>query len=182
MVLPFAKDVTLLPGLAWCRSKCRRVIAPSLAASPSAETAIYACSSSRAPAPSFYDRQVGQNTALAPGSPPQRGDCTAMFWQLRSPTSWRGSPGLSWRRDVAMRLVLSRGSKRRRNQACLKPSREVQDGPLRKTATKPKDSCRGLRVGLRKWRNGLTVASVILMYLRPSRALSRMRSDARGYP
>ena len=26
------------------------------------------------------------------------------------------------------------------------------------------------------------VASVILMYLRPSRALSRMRSDARGYP
>jgi transposase len=43
-------------------------------------------------------------------------------------------------------------------------------------------ACRGLRVGLRRWRNGLTVASVILMYLRPSRALSRMRSDARGYP
>src|SRR5437660_635128 len=58
-VLPFAKDVTLLPGLAWCRSKCRRVIAPCLAASPSAETAIYACSSSRAPAPSSCDRQVG---------------------------------------------------------------------------------------------------------------------------
>jgi hypothetical protein len=34
-----------------------------------------------------------------------------------------------------------------------------------------------MRVGLRRWRNGLTVASVILMYLRPSRALSRMRSD-----
>ena len=44
------------------------------------------------------------------------------------------------------------------------------------------DSCRGLRVGLRRWRNGLTVASVILMYLRPFRALWRMRSDARGYP
>ena len=35
---------------------------------------------------------------------------------------------------------------------------------------------------MRRWRNGLTVASVILMYLRPFRALSRMRSDARGYP
>src|SRR4029077_322606 len=69
----------------------------------------------QAPAPSFCDRQVGQNTALARGSPPQRGDCIAMFWQLRSPTSWRGSPGPCWRRDVAMRLALSRVSKRRRN-------------------------------------------------------------------
>lgn len=116
MALPFAKDVTLLPGLAWCRSKCRRVIAPSLAALPSAETAIYACSSSRAPAPSSYDRRVGQNTALDRGSPPQRGDCIAMFWQLRSPTSWRGSLGLSWRRDVAMRLASSRVSNRRRRK------------------------------------------------------------------
>src|SRR3984885_8110340 len=47
------------------------------------------------------------------------------------------------------------------------------------TQAYPRD---GLRVGLRKWKNGLTVVSVILMYLRPSRALSRMRSDARGYP
>ena len=79
MALPFAKDVTLLPGLAWCRSKCRRVIAPSLAASPSAEIAIYACSSSKAPAPFCSDRQVGQNTVLDRGSRPQRGDCIAMF-------------------------------------------------------------------------------------------------------
>ena len=38
--------------------------------------------------------------------------------QLRSPTSWRGSLGLSWRKDVAMRPALSRVSNRqRRNRA-----------------------------------------------------------------
>src|SRR5215813_1864703 len=44
------------------------------------------------------------------------------------------------------------------------------------------DSRRGLRVGLRKWRNGPTDASVIWWHIRPSRALTRMRSDVRGYP
>ena len=48
MALPFPKAVTLLPGSAWCRSKCRRVIGRSLAASLSAATAICACCSSRA--------------------------------------------------------------------------------------------------------------------------------------
>jgi hypothetical protein len=44
------------------------------------------------------------------------------------------------------------------------------------------DSHRGLRVGLRRWRNGPTVASTIWWHIRPSRALTRMRSDACGYP
>src|SRR6478752_7395983 len=51
MAQPFAKAVTLLPGLAWCQSKCRPVIAPSLAASPSAGIAICARSLSKAPVP-----------------------------------------------------------------------------------------------------------------------------------
>ena len=79
MGLPIAKAVILRPGLAWCRSKCRRGIAPSLAASPSVETAIYARSSSKGLGPSCYDRQVGQNIALDRGSPPQHGDCIAIF-------------------------------------------------------------------------------------------------------
>jgi transposase len=43
-------------------------------------------------------------------------------------------------------------------------------------------TCRGLRVGLRRWRNGLAVASVIWWHQRPFRAFLRMRSDVRGYP
>lgn len=76
----FAKAVILLPGLGWCRSKCRRVIAPSLAASPSAETAICACSSSKALVAYCCDQQAGRSIALDRGSPPQRGDYIAMLW------------------------------------------------------------------------------------------------------
>src|SRR5438270_8026014 len=106
MALPFAKAVILLPGLAWCRGKCRRVIAPSLAASPSAEIAICGCSSSKVLVAYCCDQQVGRSIALDRGSPPQCGDYIAMLWQLRSPTNWRGSLGLSWRRDVATRRAL----------------------------------------------------------------------------
>jgi transposase len=104
----FCKGRDFAACLAWCRSKCRRVIAPSLAVSPSAETAIYVCSSSKVPVPSCYDRQVGQNIASDCGSRPQRGECIAMSWQLRLPTSWRGSLGPSWRKDAAMRPASSR--------------------------------------------------------------------------
>ena len=79
MALPSAKAATSLPGLAWCRSKCRRVIAPSLAASPSAETAISACSSSKAPVPFCSILRAGRGTVLDRGSPPQLGACIAMF-------------------------------------------------------------------------------------------------------
>src|SRR5262249_45293310 len=39
---------------------------------------------------------------------------------------------------------------------------------------------RALRAGMRRWRNGLAVASVIWWHDRPFRAFPRMRSDARG--
>jgi Transposase IS116/IS110/IS902 family len=45
-----------------------------------------------------------------------------------------------------------------------------------------RDCCRGLRVGLRSWRNGFTVASAIWWHVWHLRALTRMRSDACGYP
>ena len=80
LALPFAKAVILLPGLGWCRSKCRRVIAQSLAASPSAETAICACSSSKALVAYCCDQQAGRSIASDRGSPPQRGDYIAMLW------------------------------------------------------------------------------------------------------
>src|SRR4029450_4434952 len=50
------------------------------------------------------------------------------------------------------------------------------------TQAKQKDTCRGLRVELRRWRNGLAVASVIWWHYWPFRAFLRIRSDARGYP
>jgi Transposase IS116/IS110/IS902 family len=71
-------------------------------------------SSSKAPVPFFCDRQAGRSIALDRGSPPRPGACIAMSWQLRSPTSWRGSLGLSWRKDAAMRPASSRVSNRRR--------------------------------------------------------------------
>ena len=43
-------------------------------------------------------------------------------------------------------------------------------------------TAQGLRVGLRRWRNGLAVAPVIWSPNWPLRAFPRMRSDARGYP
>jgi hypothetical protein len=44
------------------------------------------------------------------------------------------------------------------------------------------NSRRGLRIGWRRWRNGLTVTSVTWWHIRPSRASTRMRSGVRGYP
>src|SRR5262249_54492253 len=49
MALPLRKDETLLHGWAWCRSRYRRVIVLSSAASQNAETVICACSLCRAP-------------------------------------------------------------------------------------------------------------------------------------
>ena len=79
MELPSRKGETLPLGLAWCRNRCRPVIARSLAASRSAETAICVCSSSKAPAPFCSDRRVGQSTVLDPGSRLRRGVCIATF-------------------------------------------------------------------------------------------------------
>src|SRR5215475_13167712 len=42
-------------------------------------------------------------------------------------------------------------------------------------------SRRGLRAGMKRWRNGLAVASVIWWHDRPLWAFPRMRSDARGF-
>ena len=87
--------------------------------------------------------------------------------------SWLAAAARRWHRNVLGR----------RYEAAL--SRVSHRGQLKRSANfngDENDSCRGLRVGLRRWRNGLTVASVILIYLRPFMALWRMRSDARGYP
>ena len=89
--------VTLPLGSVWCRSRCRQVIGRSLGASASAAIATCARCSCRAPALFCSDRQTGQSIALDRGSPPRRNGCITMFWQLRSPTSWRGSLGRSWR-------------------------------------------------------------------------------------
>jgi hypothetical protein len=48
--------------------------------------------------------------------------------------------------------------------------------------TSSHQGCEGLQVRLRRWRNGLAVASVIWWHKRPLRAFPRMRTDARGYP
>ena len=42
------------------------------------------------------DRQIGQDIALDRGLRPRRSGCITMFWQPRSPTSWRASRGRSW--------------------------------------------------------------------------------------
>ena len=89
----------------------------------------------KAPVPFCCDRQVGQNIALNRGSWLQPGACIAMFWQLRSPTSWRGSLGPSWHRDVAIRLASSPVLNRRRNRE-LKPSREPPRWIAKVKATK----------------------------------------------
>ena len=44
------------------------------------------------------------------GSQLQPNACITMFWQPRSPTSWRGSPGPSWRRAAATKRAPCRGS------------------------------------------------------------------------
>ena len=79
MELPSRKGETLPLGLAWCRNRCRPVIARSLAASRNVETAICACSSSKAPAPFCSDRRVGQSIVSDPGSRLRRDACIAMF-------------------------------------------------------------------------------------------------------
>src|SRR5262249_16439622 len=102
---PLRKGVILLLGLVWCRSKCRRVIVRSLAASPNAEIGICACCSYKVPAPFCFDRRWGANIAFARGFGRGRGGarrvldgglglgrggCIATFWQPRSRTSWHG--------------------------------------------------------------------------------------------
>ena len=66
--------------------------------------------SCRALASFCSDRPIGQNTALDLGSQLQPSACITMFWQPRSPTSWRGSPGRSWRRAAAMNGAQRPGS------------------------------------------------------------------------
>jgi transposase len=75
----FCKGRDLLPGSAWCQSKCRPVIEPSLAASPSAGIAICARSSSKAPVPFCSILRAGRGTVLDRGSRRLRGACIAMF-------------------------------------------------------------------------------------------------------
>ena len=40
--------------------------------------------------------KIGQDIALDRGLRPRRSGCITMFWQPRSPTSWRASRGRSW--------------------------------------------------------------------------------------
>jgi len=101
MVRPLPKDVTLPLGLGWCQSRCRRVTERSLVASASGAIATCACCSCRAPALFCSDQRTGQSIALDRGSRPRRNGCTPMFWRLRSPISWRASPGRFWRKDAA---------------------------------------------------------------------------------
>jgi transposase len=59
----------------------------SSAALQSAETAICARSSCKAPALFCSDRQTGQSTASDRGSQPRRNACITMFWQPHWPTN-----------------------------------------------------------------------------------------------
>jgi hypothetical protein len=97
----FAKGAILPPGSASCRSRCPQVIGRSSAALQSVAIAICARCSCRALASFCSDRPIGKNIALDLGSRLQPSACITMFWQPRSPTSWRGSPGRSWRRAAA---------------------------------------------------------------------------------
>src|SRR5262249_26001557 len=63
---PLRKGVILLLGLVWCRSKCRRVIVRSLAASPNAEIGICACCSYKVPAPFCFDRRGWAKHSFGP--------------------------------------------------------------------------------------------------------------------
>src|SRR5260370_21315278 len=105
---PLRKGVILLLGLVWCRSKCRRVIVRSLAASPNAEIAICACCSYKVPAPFCFDRRGGPSIALDRGLRLRRGVCIATFWQPRSQTSWHGLLLPSLWKDAATRRALNR--------------------------------------------------------------------------
>ena len=75
----FAKGRDFAAWLGLVPKQMSTVIARSLAASRSAETAICVCSSSKAPAPFCSDRRVGQSTVLDPGSRLRRGVCIATF-------------------------------------------------------------------------------------------------------
>src|SRR5262249_43208892 len=110
---PLRKGVILLLGLVWCRSKCRRVIVRSLAASPNAEIGICACCSYKVPAPFCFDRRGGPSIALDRGLRLRRGGRIATFLPPRSRTSGDGLllPA-SWK-GGATRRALNRARHRR---------------------------------------------------------------------
>ena len=53
-------------------------------------------------------RRRGRSIALDCGSRPRCNACITTFWQSRSPTSWRGSLGLYWRKVAATKRASSR--------------------------------------------------------------------------
>jgi hypothetical protein len=69
------------------------------------------------------------------------------------------------------KAISARGGPRRSKRA----AGRARCGPSRTTGGTHFTRCA-------RWRNGLTVTSVIWWHIRPSRALTRMRSDVRGYP
>lgn len=150
------RGATLQRGSAWCRSRCPRVIVPSWAASLSMAIAICARSSCGAPALFCSDQQTGRSIVLGCGSRLRRNAYTITSWHLRSPIS--GSDRLDC---VGTRSQLRSA---RRAESCIRSV--CSDPPMSKADPRRNRrmhsyTCRGLRVGLRRWRNGLAVASVI---------------------
>lgn len=83
----FAKGRDFAAWLGLVPKQMSTVIARFSAASQSAETAICARSSCKAPALFCSDRQTGQSTASDRGSQPRRNACITMFWQPHWPTN-----------------------------------------------------------------------------------------------
>jgi hypothetical protein len=79
-------------------------------------------------------------------------------WQPHSPISWRGSPGLYWRRHAA---TMRASSREWRTINVFGTRRGVVQGRSLTQRGMYRFTCRGLRVELRRWRNGLAAASVI---------------------
>src|ERR1700746_2936041 len=89
------------PGSGPFLSRCRLETEPSSGASPSAATVTCARSSCKQPGLFCYGRQAGQSTASGSGSLAPLSACILTFWLRLS--SWRGSPGLCWHNNAAMK-------------------------------------------------------------------------------
>ena len=181
-VLPLQKGATLRRGSAWFRSRCPRVIVPSLAASLNVAIAICARSSCKVPALFCSDQQTGRSIALGRGLRLRRNACIITFWQRRSPISWRGSLGLSWPKVAA---TIRASSREWRKISVLGTRRgDVQGGSLTQRGMHghlPRSASWIEEMEKRSRRRIRDLVALAASDLRPTSVFSRRNSRRHGY-
>src|ERR1700746_961506 len=90
-------------GSASSLSRCRPETEPSSGASPNGATVPCAHSSCKQLASFCCGGRAGRSTASGSGSLAPLSAYILTFWLRLSPTSWRGSPGLCWHNNAAMK-------------------------------------------------------------------------------